>query len=264
LAAVVLAVAPAVAAAQESSPAPATVVVGIGVGVTRGDTPLSVSAACPPPSGEVYGRTACRAGVVPSTVSSIDAGYPLAVAPLADLGVGVRLVGGFGFTVAGQWARRSLQADVHASLPSLIHPGRGFREVAGARAVDQERQVLHVGAAWSRVLGERMELSVSAGPSWFRVRQDLITDVSFTERYPFDVASFGDAVSTVGVGSAFGWHAALDLTYWLGGRVGIGSVVRYSGGHVLLDPGRPVGYLAEPVAASQRGVEVVGGFRVRF
>ena len=244
--------------------APAPVVVSIGAGVARGSRPLSVSAACPPPLGEAYGRTACRAGVVPSAASSIDASYPLAVAPLADVGVGVRLAGGFGFAVAGQWARRSVEADVRASLPSLIHPARGFRAVASAAPVDQVRQVLHAGASWSRVLGERTELSVSAGPSWFRVRQELVADVSFTERYPFDAPAFGAAVSTVGVGGGFGWHAALDMTRWLGRRLGAGVLVRYSSGRVLLDAGRPVGYLAETVVAPQRGVEVVGGFRVRF
>ena len=244
--------------------APAPVVVSIGAGVARGSRPLSVSAACPPLLGQAYGRTACQAGVARAAVSSIDAAYPLSVAPLADVGVGVRLAGGFGFVVAGQWVRRSLEADVRASLPPLIHPARGFRAVAGAATVDQERQVLHAGAAWSRALGERTELSVSAGPSWFRVRQDLVADVSFTERYPFDVPAFGGAVSTVGVGGGFGWHAALDMTWWLGRRLGAGALVRYSSGQVLLDAGRPVGYLAGPVAAPQRGVEVVGGFRVRF
>ena len=272
----VFAVFPAVAGAQDPVPvedspparntvsAPAPVVVSIGVGVARRTRSLSVSAACPPLLGQAYGRTACQAGVAPAAVSSIDAAYPLSVALLADVGVGVRLAGGFGFAVAGQWAWRSVDADVRASLPPLIHPARGFRPLAGTAPVDQERQSLHAGASWSRVLGERAELSVSAGPSWFRVRQGLLADVSFMERYPFDALAFEAAIATTGTGDGLGWHAALDMTWWLGRRLGAGALVRYSSGQVLLDAGRPLGYLAEPVVAPQRGVELVGGFRVRF
>ena len=253
--------------AQDAVSAPAPVVVSVGVGVARGTGPLSVSAQCPDRFGEAYRPTACQAGVVgspDSAVSTIHAVYPPGLVPLADMGLGVRLARGSGLALAGQWARRSTEANVSAELPPLIHPDRGFRAVAGTAPVDQERQSLHLGASWSRVLGERTELSVSAGPSWFRVRQELVTDVSFTERYPFDAPAFGRADSTVGVGGGFGWHAALDMTWWLGRRLGAGALVRYTSGEVLLDPGRPVGYLADPVPALQRGVEVVGGFRVRF
>ena len=265
---------PALAAGQNAgsgepsaAPAPAGVVLSFGAAFVRGDGPLSVTAECPFSSADAYAPLACSAwipGLGSVGVSTVSSVYPVLSALGGEAGLGLRLLRGFGVAVSGQWLRRSGNVDVRASMPSLIHLARGHRTVAGQAGVVRELQALHVGAAWTRVVGQRAEVTVSGGPSWLRVRQSLVGDVAFSERYPFDVASFDGALSAMATGDGLGWHVAVDGVYWLGSRVGLGSLFRYRVGDVSLDPGRPLGSLSGPIGVSQGGIEAVVGIRVRF
>ena len=242
-------------------------VVSFGAALVRGAGPLSVVAECPSSPADAYAPLACSAwvpGLGSAGVSTVSSVYPVLSALGGEAGLRLRLLRGFGVAVSGQWLRRSAEADVSASVPSLIHPARGHRTVAGQAGVVQELQALHVGLAWSRVVGRHLEVTVMGGPSWLRARQSLVGDVAFSERYPFDVASFDGVRSAVAAGDGLGWHAAVDVAYWLGSHLGLGSLFRYRAGDVLLDTGRPFGSLVGPIRASQGGGEAVAGFRVRF
>ena len=83
--------------------------------------------------------------------------------------------------------------------------------------------------------GGRLRLVVSGGPSFFTVQQDIVTEVTITETYPFDTAAFASATTSREKGSAVAFNAGADVMWMLTPRFGVGGLVRYSRATVDLD-----------------------------
>ena len=67
-----------------------------------------------------------------------------------------------------------------------------------------------------------------AGPTFFNVEQQLVTDVNFVHEYPFDTATFSSAVASPGIRLDYRIHVGTDITYYFTNHVGIGWFTRYS------------------------------------
>lgn len=149
-------------------------------------------------------------------------------------------------------------ADAIAQVP---HPFffNQHRAVAGTPSdLERAETAVHVSVMWDLSTLGRWQLKVLGGPSFFKVRQDLVTAVQIQESFPFDTAAYAGADvedhSEVGVG----FHAAADLSTYLTPSIGIGVLVRYSRGEVTFSDASP------SVSATAGGAHIAGGLRVRF
>jgi hypothetical protein len=97
---------------------------------------------------------------------------------------------------------------------------------------------------------------VFGGASYFRVRQDVVSDVTYTEAFPYDTAAFLGAQLVQITESRLGYHTGADLTWKIGPRWGIGGLVRFSRAKV---PVRVNGSRAATLEAG--GLQVGAGFR---
>ena len=97
------------------------------------------------------------------------------------------------------------------------------------------------------------------GPTFFNLQQDLVTTIGYDHVYPYDEASFASASTTPASASAVGFNAGIDIGFFFSEVVGVGAIIRYSGGAVEL-PGE--GESMVPVDAG--GFNVGGGLRLRF
>ena len=104
-------------------------------------------------------------------------------------------------------------------------------------------------------LRDRWQLAIAGGPSWFSVGQDLVSDVTVTQTYPYDTATFASATITHRSGSRIGFNAGADLTYRLRRHVGLGFGVTYSRASIPLD---------DTLTVEAGGARVGGGLRFRF
>ena len=147
--------------------------------------------------------------------------------PVADIGATVRVWRNFGVGVSGSHSDDSGTAQVHALVP---HPFvfNQPREVNGLADVTFTETVLHVQAAYWAQLTPRLDIVVSGGPSFFRVEQDFVSDVAFSETDPFNTATFEGAtverkqrsVTGANIGGEVGWRLARHF--------GLAGAVRYS------------------------------------
>ena len=58
---------------------------------------------------------------------------------------------------------------------------------------------MHLHARWTVPVGEAVEIALFGGPTFFRASQELLTEVDFSQEYPYDTATLGrgyDAGST--------------------------------------------------------------------
>jgi hypothetical protein len=177
---------------------------------------------------------------------------------LVDGGVVVRLAGRFGVGFALSVATAETDAEVTASVP---HPlfFRQPRSIAGTAGVDRRDVAGHIQAAYI-LPGDRLQLIVAGGPSLFKVRQTLVTDVTYSESYPFDTATFSSAVTTDATSDLkVGFHAGVDVTWKFSRHVGIGGVARFSRAQVTLDVANN-----PSIEVDAGGFQAGGGLRFTF
>jgi hypothetical protein len=134
------------------------------------------------------------------------------------------------------------------------------RHVTGAspNATHTETTV-EIDAAWLVPLNRRVELRLFAGPAVVRVRQDLVSDYSYTDTYPFDTIEFDHATLAAASTSTVGIAAGADVSVYLRPHFGVGFDARYT--HASADVDTPLG---ARLRLATGGARIGGGLRVRF
>ena len=190
-----------------------------------------------------------------------DAGYGVGAGPVFDGGGGVRLASGIGFGVGVSRFDKRDPVSIDARIPHPFFFDR-HRPVNGSLSgLTRRETAAHVEVRWFAPTGGAVELAVFGGPTFFDVRQDLVTAVGHDHAYPYDEAAFAAAsTSTSSVSSsAFGFHAGADVGFFFSGAVGVGAVLRYSRGSVEL-----TGAGGGTVPVDAGGLHAGGGLRLRF
>ncbi|MEO5820623.1 MAG: hypothetical protein ABIT71_08960 [Vicinamibacteraceae bacterium] len=172
-----------------------------------------------------------------------------------DAGAIVRFWKGLGAGVAFTRHSDSRDIDVEASLP---HPLKfnSPRTVAGTVAGDHEETAVHIQIAYIVPVGKKNRLSVVAfgGPSFFTVKQSVVTAVQFREDYPYDEATFAGATVASEEEKTTGFNVGVDVGYYFTRNVGVGGLVRFSSAATTFSLGD----------VDAGGALVGGGVRLRF
>jgi len=168
-----------------------------------------------------------------------------------------RVAGPLAIGGGGEAITRSTSGSFTAAIPHPFFFGNPRTLTENVDGLDRMQLALHfhVGGLWFP--GKRMHVSVRGGPSVFYVRQAVVTDVHYSESYPYDVVTFQDAVTTEVDGWRFGFNVGGDVAYYIGRKTGVGAGASYARGDVAL------GSHTEQ-ASVVRGVTLSGGLRVRF
>jgi hypothetical protein len=194
--------------------------------------------------------------VEPGTVT---AEIPLDQAPFYDVGGWVRLFGRFGAGVSYSRITRTVDATVNASIPHPFYFNQP-RTISGTQpGARQEENAVHIDFVALAAATDRLELTVFVGPTVFNTKQDLVTDVSYTESYPFDTATFTSATLTQQSLSKTGVNVGADITWTFTRHIGLGGLIRFSHASAT--------YTASPTneaTVSLGGLQAGGGIRVRF
>jgi len=163
-----------------------------------------------------------------------------------DGGAGYRVRPGLAIGVAFSTFTRNPAGTVSVTVPDPLVFGR-FTVVGAEPKLNHSEFGTHVKISYVRRINETVNVALSGGPSFIRLRQD-IAGATLAGGVPI-VTVVRQTATAVGV------NAGLDLNYFVMPRVGGGVFVRY------------VGAQADLPAAS--GVKVGGfqgglGLRVRF
>jgi len=159
-----------------------------------------------------------------------------------------------------QYARADMKsgASVTASIP---HPllFNAPRTVEGSiDHVAHKESNLHVDLMYGLPAGA-LDVKVMAGPTFFNLEQDFVSDVAINETYPFDAATFASATTRQLSKSAVGFNAGVDVSYPLSSWLGIGGLIRYSRAELKFGDAE-----LDQQTVRAGGVEAVGGVRIRF
>jgi len=177
----------------------------------------------------------------------------------ADLAIGQRVSSaGFYVILGATWAAQVTDASLAGSVPSpfaLNSP----RAVAGpVNEVHRQELGLHLDVGWG-VTTDRIQVVAFAGPSFFRVKQGLVTSLNVAEGTPpGTLASF-----TTNVVESSKWrvggNVGIDGSLRLWKALGVGVIVRYSEAKVPFSPAD-----GTHVTIKAGGLQYGGGLRFRF
>jgi hypothetical protein len=189
----------------------------------------------------------------------INTTYGVSRGQLFDGGILVRVARGFGVGVAVSSFTKRQDAAVTGAVP---HPFfyNTPRNIGGpASGLRRSELVTHIQAAYV-ISSKRFDVALAGGPSVFNVSQDLVGDLTYTEMYPYDTATFTAATTTKATGTKIGFNAGADVGIKLSRNVGVGVLVRYSRAKVSF----PLAGSSADVNADVGGPQATGGLRLFF
>jgi opacity protein-like surface antigen len=175
-----------------------------------------------------------------------------------NLGAAVKVVSQFWLGVQYAIAETKPSASVTAVIPHPILFGAP-RTVEGPidNVAHNERNV-HVELMYALRVGG-VDAKVMAGPTFFSLKQDFVSDVAVNETFPFDTATFASATTKRLSKTAVGFNAGVDISHALASSVAVGALIRYSRSNMKFDD-PDIG----PQTVKVGGVEAGVGVRFRF
>jgi hypothetical protein len=178
-------------------------------------------------------------------------------ATVVDAGIAYRLVAGLAVAYAYTSTRRTPTADVGARVPHpffFVQP----RSISGTSQTPEKGSASHLSAAYIVPAGP-VDVTVLAGPSLFHVEQTLVTDVIYTEEYPYDTATFSRATTELVKRNVTGYHIGADVAVKLARHIGIGALARFSRASTTL-----TATSSHTVKYDVGGLQASGGLRFAF
>ena len=176
-----------------------------------------------------------------------------------DGGVIVRVSGGFGVDIAASGFTRSDPAPTSGTIPHPLLSNRP-RPISGTTpSLEHDEIAGYIDAAYV-LSADRFDLALSAGPAFFTVNQDLVSNVNFTESATFDSVGFAGAVVTRASATSLGFNAGVDIGIKLSKNVGVGAILRYTKASVTF----PLANSASGVHTDVGGAHAGGGLRFYF
>ena len=185
--------------------------------------------------------------------------YEVKAAPTFDLAGGATLWRQLGVSVGVSQYSQSTATTLTASLPHPFFFNRA-RSVDGAVAnLSRKELAVHVQARGIFPVSPRVLVMVFGGPSFFRVSQGVVTDITYTEDYPYDTASFDSAVSIGAEESKVGFNVGGDVAFFFARQVGIGFTARYAAASVELTSSA-----GKTIEVKAGGMQIGAGLQLRF
>lgn len=190
--------------------------INVGWGVESGSSAMSDAR-----TSTIYEETATL-----SSASTFTSGS------LFDVGVGIRVWRNLTVGAGYHQEQNDAEGQLTGSVPSPIFFNRPRTLSATEGGLERREKATHLQIGWVMPFSDKIDVLVYGGPSFFRIEQDVISDVRFSEQGGAFTAV--DAVVTTATRkqSKTGYNVGADATYiaWSNDsiRLGVGGFVRFS------------------------------------
>lgn len=188
---------------------------------------------------------------------TIQSTYEAGSAVGLDGSLGVRVWRNVGVGVAVSTYAPKEGGEVTARIPHPFHFNQ-HREVSGDAGLTRRETAIHASLLYIVPAGERLQLILGAGPTFFQADQSFVNDVLYSQEYPFDTATFNGVDIDNESASGIGFNASLDVSWRFSRSFGVGALVRYAQATLPFTPGD------RNVDVDVGGVQAGIGFRVIF
>jgi hypothetical protein len=169
-----------------------------------------------------------------------------------DLGGGFRVWRGLAAGVSVTRFKDSRDVPVSGSVPHPFFFNRA-RPVEGVTSGARQEMAVHVDAMWVVPIRPKMTLAIFGGPSFYSVKQTIVSDYDYNQSYPYDdvtltrVVSADESSSVTGINVGGGLirfgRASVDTSI---GSLDVGGPEFGVGLRIRIPQGRPRGRAVTP------------------
>lgn len=190
---------------------------------------------------------------------STQSEYPVKAGFTFDGGVGYRFWKNLGAGVAVSYYTRDDIAHTTSSFPHPLFFNQPRQVIGDATGVTRSERAVHVQLMYLIKTGGPLRIALSGGPSFFNVEQDIVSEVTIAELYPYDTADFASAKKTRLKASAPSFNVGADVMWMFAAKFGVGGIVRFSKATVDLDAPNN-----RTISVDAGGPYAGGGVRILF
>jgi hypothetical protein len=180
---------------------------------------------------------------------------------LFDVGVGLRIWKNLTVGAGYHQEQNDTEGALTGSIPSPVFFNRPRTLTHPVPGLERKEKATHLMIGWVVPIGSKFDLMISGGPSFFRVEQDVVSDVRIGEGANFTTV-VADPEVTTRKQSVTGYNVGADATYivWQNDnvRVGAGGFVRFTMADAAFD------MLSSSQPTEVGGVQFGFGARLRF
>ncbi|MFN2446054.1 MAG: hypothetical protein ABR606_10820 [Vicinamibacterales bacterium] len=153
-------------------------------------------------------------------------------------------------------------AAIQGSAPHPVFFDRPRQFTTEVRGLERSESATHLSVGYMFVIDDKLDVLAYAGPSFFRVSQEVVETVQIAEAgAPFATVIPNPVIATRKE-SPVGGHIGADVTYRLYEtervKIGAGAFMRYSGASADIE------VLDDIVASDVGGFQIGFGLRTRF
>lgn len=193
---------------------------------------------------------------VKTTEQNVDSGS------LVDFSIGSRVWRNVSAGIGYHRGANSSEAAATASVPHPVFFNSNRAAAVAASDLSRIEQAFHLQVGYMLPLSDVLSVHVTLGPSFFRLKQEVLNDVTFTET-AFPYTSINATAATIErKDSVVGLNAGVDVTYQFYDsgdyKIGGGVFLRYAGASATI----PV--IQNEVDTDVGGLQIGFGARVRF
>ena len=179
-----------------------------------------------------------------------------------DFAVGARVINNFAIGIGFHTGGTTGDGSYTASVPHPLFHDRPRTVTGTFDDADRDERATHLMFGYMLPINEKIDVLVYAGPSFYHVSQEMVTNVTFTEvGPPFTNINVLPAIEKAGK-NATGYNFGVDGTYFVYTkdryRVGVGGFLRFSGASADLS------FSGGTVETDLGGTQFGFGGRVRF
>jgi len=176
-------------------------------------------------------------------------------------GLDIRLIKNFTVGVHYHQETNTTDAAITGTAPHPVFFNRPRNFEATAGGLYRRENAVHLTLGWVVPINSKVDVLVTGGPSFFRLEQDVVSDVSVAETGNFTTVVAQPTISTQSR-SVTGYNAGVDASYLLwqndNVRLGAGGFMRFTGATT------DVFMLTNNVETKVGGLQFGFGGRIRF
>ena len=172
---------------------------------------------------------------------------------LFDLGGSVLLFGNIGVGVSYSHTSGDGDASIAAAIPDPLVFDRPRNASAAASDLQHTEDAVHVQVQYRFAVSPKLDVTVGVGPSFFSVKQELVTNVAVSEPGPSITPTVTEVSS-----SPVGVNLGADAAYLITKSIGVGVLLRYAKSTADFD------LEGSSVSVDAGGFQFAAGVRVRF
>jgi len=181
---------------------------------------------------------------------------------LFDFAIGSRVWENVSVGIGYHRGANTSEANATASVPNPVIFGQPRAVAISTGDLDRRVRAIHIQVGYMLPLSEELSVHATAGPSFFRLTQDVVGDISFTEQgSPFTTVNATPVIENRS-DSAAGINIGADVSYkvWESDayKVGAGMFLRYSAATARIR------ILENEVDSDLGGLQIGFGARLRF